>query len=386
MMHKLFTPVRLGSFFEEHVLTQSHIGKRIIINQGEAIDTSEIDIAVFTVNESRGSFNNSGSASAGDVVRRHLYQLTAENHYRLLDAGDLIIGESLEETNQNLRFAMEFFLTQRIIPVIIGGSQDITIGQYRGYEFLGQAVNMAVVDERIDMADTLHATPAQTWLLDIISYEPKYLFNYIGVACQGHFVPTQMFGTIEDLFFDVCRLGKLHENFQFAEPEVRDADLISFDIASIKAADAPGHAQATPNGITSEQACQLMRYAGMSDKVSSLGIYEYNPMFDNHEQTGQLIAQMIWYFIEGYYNRKHDYPITDERHFTKYIVNLDGNSYDLTFWKSNKSGRWWMEVPFKVNSKFERHQLVPCSYDEYLEAAGNTLPDKWMKVFHKLST
>lgn len=385
MIQKLFTPVRMGSFFEEHTLFATHIGKKIIINQGEPIDTSETDIAIFSVQESRGSFNNSGCANGADIVRRHLYVLSAESHYRLLDAGDLIIGETVEETNQNLRFAMEFFLTQRIIPIIIGGSQDITIGQYKGYEFLGQAVNMAVVDERIDMHDTLDSAPSQSWLLDIISYEPKYLFNYIGIGCQGHYVPAQMFETIDELFFDVCRLGKLHENFQYAEPEVRDADLISLDVSSIKGADAPGHAQASPNGITSEQACQLMRYAGISDKVSSLGIYEYNPMFDSHEQTGQLVAQMIWYFIDGYYNRKGDYPITDERHFTKYIVNLEGNSYDLTFWKSNKSGRWWMEVPFKVDSKFERHQLVPCSYNEYLEAAGNTLPDKWMKVFHKLS-
>ncbi|MBK6732237.1 MAG: formimidoylglutamase [Bacteroidetes bacterium] len=384
MIQKLFTPVRLGSFFEEHELHQAQIGKKIIINQGEEIDTSETDIAIFSIQESRGSFMNSGSANGAEIIRKHLYVLTAESHYRLLDAGDLIIGETVEETYQNLRFAMEFFLSQRIIPIIIGGSQDNTIGQYKGYEFLGQAVNLAVIDERIDMHDLHDAVPAQSWLMDVISYEPKYLFNYIGIACQGHYVPQQLFETIDELFFDVCRLGKLNENFQFAEPEVRDADLISFDISSIKGADAPGHPQVSPNGITSEQACQLMKYAGMSDKVSSLGLYEYNPMFDNHELTAQLIAQLIWYFTEGYYNRKHDYPIVDERHFTRYIVNLEGNSYDLTFWKSNKSGRWWMEVPFKVDSKFERHQLVPCSYDDYLEAAGNTLPDKWMKVFHKL--
>lgn len=384
MIQKLFTPVRLGSFFEEHELHQAQIGKKIIINHGEEIDTSETDIAIFSVQESRGSYMNSGSANGAEIIRKHFYVLTAESQYRLLDAGDLIIGETVEETYQNLRFAMEFFLAQRIIPIIIGGSQDNTIGQYKGYEFLGQAVNLAVIDERIDMHDLHDSAPAQSWLMDVISYEPKYLFNYIGIACQGHYVPQQLFETIDELFFDICRLGKLNENFQFAEPEVRDADLISFDISSIKGADAPGHPQVSPNGITSEQACQLMKYAGMSDKVSSLGLYEYNPMFDNHELTAQLIAQMIWYFIDGYYNRKHDYPIVDERNFTRFIVNLEGNSYDLTFWKSNKSGRWWMEVPFKVDSKFERHQLVPCSYDDYLEAVGNTLPDKWMKVFHKL--
>ncbi|MFN8133913.1 MAG: hypothetical protein U0Z17_01300 [Bacteroidales bacterium] len=33
----------------------------------------------------------------------------------------------------------------------------------------------------------------------------------------------------------------------------------------------PGNANAIPNGFYGEEACQLMRYAGMSDKISSIG-------------------------------------------------------------------------------------------------------------------
>jgi arginase family enzyme len=386
MINRLLTPARVGNYLEESNYTGYKIGQRIAINLQEVPDTSDVHLALLAVNESRASYNNSGSANGADLVRKHFYNLSVgEMPLKMIDAGDILIGETPEETYHHVKMAMEFFLQQRILPIIIGGSQDITIGQYNGYEFLGQAVNLASVDENIDMMERHKYPAACSWLLDIFSHEKNYLFNYSAIGTQGHFLAQEMTNTLETMFFDICRLGKIKESFRYMEPEIRDADIVSFDISAIKACDAPGHAHATPNGLTSEEACQIMRYAGMSDKVSSVGIYEYNPMFDNQELTAQLVAQMIWYFIDGFYNRKQDYPITDERNFTKYIVNLQGNGYDLTFWKSNKSGRWWVEVPFTVHKKFERQQLVPCAYEDYLDATNNILPDKWMKVFMKLS-
>jgi arginase family enzyme len=274
---------------------------------------------------------------------------------------------------------------QQILPVLIGGSHHLTIGQYMGYEFLGQAVNLAILDERIDMDDPEFLPRSSTWLNDILHHEPKYLFNLSAIAYQSHFTAPEILSTVQNLFFETIRLGRLKENIQFAEPEVRDADLLSIDISCIKGCDAAGHANATPNGLTSEEICQIMRYAGMSDKITSVGIYEYNPGFDPQELTAQLIAQMIWYFVDGFYNRKSDYPIVSEKDFTKYIVNVGGNEYDLTFWKSNKSGRWWVEVPFTVQAQFERHQLVPCSYEDYEAAVRNEVPEKWLHIFHKLA-
>jgi formiminoglutamase len=386
MINRLLTPVRTKGLLD---ITGSplQMGRSMDIHTGEAPDTYEKDIAIITVNEYRGGDPVRAGQVSFDAIRRHFYSLiNPHDQLRLLDAGEVLVGETPEETSQNLKMVVEFFLAQRIIPVIIGGSQDLTIGQYKAYEFLGQAVNVAVVDERIDIDHAEDAPPNHTWLLDIFSHEPNYLFNYAALACQGHYVNNEIFNTIDNLYFDTCRLGRLRDNFQLAEPELRDADMLSFDLAAIKGADAPGTLDLSPNGVTSEEACQLMRYAGMSDKVSSIGIYNYRPSTDQHELTAQLIAQMIWYFMDGFYNRKHDYPITNELDFTKYIVNLSDNEYDLTFWKSKKSGRWWLEVPFTVDKRFERQQLVPCAYADYQEAMQNVLPDRWMRMFEKLTS
>lgn len=362
MINKLLTPVRTTEYLTDWKVQNYHWAHKIKVNTGEMPDTSECLIAIIGVNESRGSFQNSGASSGSDIVRKHLYQLAINDYdLHLIDAGDILIGETVEETYQNLKMVMEWFLGQQILPIIIGGSQDNTIGQYAGYEFLGQAVNLMVIDERIDLDEPEFLPPSRTWLQNIFRHEPKYLFNYAGIAYQTHFTSPDILKAIDALFFDSIRLGRMKENIQFAEPEVRDADILSIDITAIRGCDAPGNAHATPNGLSGEEICQMMRYAGMSDKITSLGIYEYNPMFDNQELTAQLVAQMIWYFVDGYYNRKSDYPIVSEKDFTKYIVNIADNEYDLTFWKSNKTGRWWVEVQFIVQQRFERHQLVPCA-------------------------
>ncbi|HNV98617.1 MAG TPA: formimidoylglutamase [Chitinophagales bacterium] len=388
MITKLLTPVRTTEALSEWTIQSYHWAKRIQVytEPGNFPETTDCLLAIIGLPESRGSLQNSGSDTGADIIRKHVYQL-AVNEYplQLIDAGDIIPGETPEDTWQHIKMVMEWFLGQQILPILIGGSQDNTIGQYLGYEFLGQAVNLTVLDERIDLDDPEYLPPARTWLQHIFKHEPKYLFNYSAIAYQTHFNAQEVLRAIDDLFFDATRLGRLKENIQFAEPEVRDADLMSIDISCIRAADAPGIAHATPNGLSGWEICQIMRYAGMSDKITSLGIYEYNPMFDNQELTAKLIAQMIWYFVDGYYNRKSDYPIVSEKDFTKYIVNVAESDYDLTFWKSMKSGRWWVEVPFVVQERFERHQLVPCSYEDYENSLRNDVPEKWLRIFHKLS-
>ncbi|MEZ4931669.1 MAG: hypothetical protein R2788_06060 [Saprospiraceae bacterium] len=42
----------------------------------------------------------------------------------------------------------------------------------------------------------------------------------------------------------------------------------------MKYADAPAAQDATPSGFFSEEACQISRYAGMNDKLTSIGFYE----------------------------------------------------------------------------------------------------------------
>jgi len=159
---------------------------------------------------------------------------------------------------------------------------------------------------------------------------------------------------------------------------------LSFSISAIKQSEAPGLLRPTPSGLFSEEACQICRYAGMSDKLSSFGIYGYSAIHDNEDQTAKVIAQMIWYFIDGFSNRKFDFPATNEG-LVEYIVEIDQLEEQLTFWKSNKSGRWWIQVPVKTKEQHDRHHLIPCSYTDYKMACKEELPERLINAFKKFS-
>jgi hypothetical protein len=192
---------------------------------------------------------------------------------------------------------------------------------------------------------------------------------------------------MEKMYFDVYRLGEINTNIQNTEPLVRNADIVSFDLSAIRFSDAPGTENSGPNGLYAEQACQIARYAGMSDKLTSFGIYEYRPDLDQRGMTAHLVAQMIWCFIEGITLRKGDYPIGDKESYLKYIVDLSTEEHQLTFYKSPRSDRWWMDVPYPAGrkNKYERHHLVPCSYDEYQQATNDDMPDRWWRTYQKLT-
>jgi hypothetical protein len=59
---------------------------------------------------------------------------------------------------------------------------------------------------------------------------------------------------------------------------------------------------------------------------------------------------------------------------------------EIVFYKSLKSERWWMQVPYprKKELDFNRHTVVPCNYEDYLKAMENDIPDLWWKTYQKL--
>ena len=66
----------------------------------------------------------------------------------------------------------------------------------------------------------------------------------------------------------------------------KSSHLLSFDISAIANAYAPAN-NVSPNGFTGEEACMLLRYAGMSPNISSIGIYGYDPRRDQHDLTAK---------------------------------------------------------------------------------------------------
>lgn len=351
-------------------------------------DLSNVRVVLFGVEESRNSANNNFGAKHGpNKIREQLYKLYNHSFVQIADLGNIQQGETVNDTYFALSNVVRECVKNGVVCFILGGTSDLTYANYLGYKDLEQSVNMVAFDKELDFGNFDDPINSSNFTSKIILSKPNFLFNYSNIGYQSYFTSESHIQLLGKMYFDLVRLGEIRANIREVEPIVRNADFISFDLSAIRNSDAPATAGTTPNGFAGEEACQITRYAGLSDKVSSFGLYEYNPELDTNGTTALLIAQMAWYFIDGVSARRDDVPSRKSKDYLKYRVSMPNQDDDIIFYKSLKSDRWWMDVPApsKVNSIFFRHQLVPCSYTDYQSACNEDVPDRWWKAYQKLA-
>ncbi len=346
-------------------------------------DLNTIEIAILGVDEDRNTDGNFGSGKDLHHIRNHFYKLFPGNwNVPIADLGNVKKGESTSDTHFAVTEVIKNLLKMNIIPIIIGGGQDITFSNYKAYDQLEQTVNLVVVDSKFDLGNLEDKLSSKSYLSKIIMEVPTNLFNFSNIGYQTYLNPQEEIKLIQGLNFDTYRLAEAKE-LEILEPVLRDADIVSIDLGSVRQSDAPANKNVSPNGFYGDEICGIARYAGISDKVSSFGIYEYNSAFDNHNLTAHLIAQMIWCFIEGYNSRVKDYPFATKEDYQKFTVMLE-NDDPINFYKSNKTGRWWSEINLIQHNKYKRRALIPCTYQDYIETTNQMIPDRWFKAQSKM--
>ena len=346
-----------------------------------------ISIALIGLTETRSSKTEPGFFTDPDIIRKRLFHL--KNHHQkvaIADLGNLKNGKTVSDTYSAIAIICAELIRIQILPVIIGGTQDSTFGQYCAYKQLAQIINIANVDFQFDLGESTNEINSRSFVGKIILEQPNYLFNYSHIGHQLYFVGEDAVEKMKKLFFDTYRLGQVRADIIDTEPVLRNSDLLTFDLSAIRQADCPGTTDPSPNGLSAEESCQIMFYAGLSEKITSVGLYEFKPDNDRNFQTANLLAQMIWYFIEGFSKRKNEMPAYNRNGFLKYIVTLSEMTNEIVFLKSPRTDRWWTEIPIVDNyTKFQRHHIVPCSYNDYQMAMNNEMPERWWQTFKKLS-
>ncbi|MCD6544406.1 MAG: formimidoylglutamase [Flavobacteriaceae bacterium] len=367
------------------LLSDLTLGKNIekYTKQNGIPSLDNVQIAIIGVLEGRNAVDNVGTGKGLENIRKYLYQMFPGNwHSNIVDLGNIPQGNDVEDTFFVVQEIISLLLKKEITPIIIGGSQDITYANYRAYDSLEKAVNMVVVDYKFDLGEMEQSITSENYLHKIVMEKPNNLLNYSNIGFQTFFNSQEEIDLLEKLYFDSYRLGEVTSNLSMVEPIIRDADIVSIDIGAIRSSDAPANNNAVPNGFYGEEICSIARYAGISRKVSSFGIYEFNAKFDSRDQTAHLIAQMIWYFLEGYNLRIKEYPFESKKNYKKYIVLVEDEI--INFYKSDKSERWWMEIILPSN-KIKNSTLIPCTYQDYLTANNQVFPERWLKNFRKLN-
>ena len=344
---------------------------------------SDIAILGLPGGENRGKPD--GEWGAANEIRKKLYHLKkGSGTYRIIDLGNLNAGISLDETYLRIKEVCGMLIENNVLPILIGGTHDMDIGQFRAYEEMKKLVSFLNVDAMLDMEDRDGPRNNTNHIHNILLHEPNFLFNYSHLGYQSYLIDPAHIALLEKLYFEAYRLGHLREHIKEMEPIIRDADLMSFDIGAIKSIDAPGVNDPKPFGLTGEEACQICWYAGLNEKLSSVGFYEYKPRLDDlNRKTASVVATMIWYFVEGFYNRKSELNFRTND-YIKYVVSMPAEPETIVFYKSKLSEKWWLEVPYPDHNKYERNCIVPCNYKDYELATQGQVPDRWVNTYTKL--
>ncbi|MBQ7061729.1 MAG: formimidoylglutamase [Bacteroidales bacterium] len=346
------------------------------------------DLVLIGVPDEHGAADNQGTMKAPDAIRRYFYPLALPNaNLHLADLGNLKPCESIDELNYTLTEVLYKLLDSGKTVILLGGGQHLSFANYKAYEVLGRVVNVASIDSMFDLGNDTQPLTNHNWLSHIVAQQPNYLFNFSNIGYQTYFNGEPMVKLMDELNFDAYRLGIIQGDMVRAETLVRGADMVSVDMGAVRLSDAPGQAQGSPHGFYGEELCRLTRFAGMSDKLTTIGFYEYNPTYDHRGQTAHLIAHAIWYFIDGFYNRAADFPHRDKHNYRHYLVALNDGDLEISFYKSKKSDRWWMEVPYEgeQQKQYQRHLLLPCTYADYQQAQQNEVPELWWKYYQRVN-
>lgn len=337
-------------------------------------------VALVGVNESRNAFEKKPERLDVSAIRLEFYKLMSGNwNSTIVDLGDVNAGEEVTDTYFVVKEIVAELIEENVVPIVIAPTQDITYPCYRAFDGLRNMVNVVNIDSRFDFGDQEELISSHSYMSKIITDKPNNLFNFSNIGYQSYFNAQEEIDLMERLFFDAYRLGEVTSNISLVEPIMRNANLVSLDARSIRASEVGMLNNFSPNGFTGREICAIARYAGISDKVAVFGVFES----ENANQSFQLMAQIIWYFIEGFNFRVREIPYINKEDFVKYIVPTE--TEELIFYKSKLTERWWVEVPsiLDTDNKNEIAALLPCTKDDYVEATNQNIPERWFKAYKK---
>ncbi len=353
---------------DEH-FTQKQLGNHIDVYTKNFPDVQASDLIIVGCNECRGAGVLKSDNAGIDAVRKHFYQLYYwHSEVKIADIGNIKHGKRLEDTYSALQQVLSELQAMQKKVVIIGGTHDLMLTQYKVFAAEQKIIEATCVDAFLDM-NMESIMKAENFLMEIFMGEPNFLKHYNHIGFQSYFVHPSMLETIDKLRFDCYRVGVVKERMEAMEPVIRNTNILAFDIAAIQNSHAPAN-RITPNGFNGEEACTLMQYAGMSNMLSTIGIYSYNYEQDITELTAKQISHMLWYVCDGIQKGKLESQLEQRENFNEFKLMFA--DFETTFLQSKKTQRWWMQLPDKT--------FVACSEKDYATALNNEMPERWLRA------
>ncbi|MCX7954558.1 MAG: hypothetical protein N3A01_05135 [Bacteroidales bacterium] len=335
---------------------------KLIIPLNSNIDCSQFKVILLSV-----LFNENNITKAIEIIKI-LYNFSEiETKIKVLNAGNLKKGHTFNDVIYALRDIYEEIIDKNQISIVLTDNVYITLGIYLAYELKKKILNISEI--------TSFFSCNKHFLNDITKRKEKTLLNYTFIGLQKHLTNRKSLNFIERNKFDYLYLSEVQEDPLIAEPFIRDSNIIIFNYNSLINSYLDNYDIINPNGFTPQDLCLFASYYGQCEVNGTIIIL----IDDNNKVNLVNYSQIIWYFLENFKYRCNDYPIMPLKKMEKINVKIGKKNF-ITFYKSPRTQRMWIEIPVK---KLSKTIIVPCSEKEYLQSKNGILPLKWIKYTEK---
>ena len=365
MILEYFNSVEKNTLDFANNLNVDQLGKKIGINgRDDYNEFSNINIIIFSISEYRHNQSINKKFNADKDFRKKLYSLYIGNWTsKIYDMGSLVNGNKISDTNYALEKIINSFVKNQIFVITVGGSQNLTTSLYSSIKPLLSSINLVSINNKLDF--TKNNNTEESYLSRIILDDENNLNQFSNIGYQKHLISQDEIGLINKMKFESLSLGKVKSDVNNAEPVLRDSNLTSFDIRSVKSGDI-NNAHQYPNGLTTYEFCSLSRFSGSGSKSKVVSFFE-NWDFSI---MNSLLAEALWYVIDGFNSRFDENPEEDSDDFVYYHIELD--NYKFKFYKSLITDRWWVEFINDELISVEKN-IISCTANDYYQSKNSII-------------
>ncbi len=348
------------------------------------ITIDDNSLLIIGVNENRNS-ENSGSSQSADAIRKYLYSLSAANiKFNLIDLGNIKDTTTPADTYGALRDIVAYITSKGGKCIVLGGTQELTWPIYQGVVENSSNLNLSLIDYTIDKGNNDGDFSSSCYIDKFVSEPLHKMFSLNILGYQGYLTNSNHINSLQANNCELVRLGQVRRAMSEIEPTLRDSDIVSLDIASVRQGDSPGAAFASPNGFYAEEVCQIARYAGLSPRSKVFGLFELNINNDTKGQSAHLAAQIIWHYMDAFSTKSKYVLQTNSSSVKKYYIKSPIPKVNLVFLHNLVNDTWWMEIIHPIEEGEERI-IIACSYNDYKMASNGDVPDRWLRVWKKMT-
>jgi hypothetical protein len=189
--------------------------------------------------------------------------------------------------------------------------------------------------------------------------------NYMGF--QRHLCSISDLSIIDNNIHESFSLGKIYNNILNTEPTLRETEVLIVDLSVLSSAIIKTRNNSSVTGMPIETLIQLVNYTSHSPELK---LVQFNTNFveSNKEDTAELIALCLWYFIEGLNYGKYKSEESD----SSFFITIAELEHAINFLHSSKFDKWWVKFEGDTNA-------IPCSYEDYLKANEGEISDRLLR-------